>query len=188
LQKPKEEIWQGMESYCRTHIRKAEKTGFTVRSSTELSDLDVYYDLHCKTYHRTHVKPHPYEYFEMLWKKFAVNGRAMAFFAEFDGKPIAIDVEACFKNALSGWSAAGEGSNTSGVNNLLHWSAIQWAGENKYEWYESGEGFPGETSGKRKGLNDFKKSFGGDLYPIYRGKIIRRRFIYNFRNFVRTLQ
>jgi hypothetical protein len=28
------------------------------------------------------------------------------------------------------------------------------------------------NQGKLKGLNDFKKSFGGELYPFYRGQLI----------------
>jgi len=39
--------------------------------------------------------------------------------------------------------------------------------------YETGEALPHVTEGKAKGLNDFKKSFGGKLYPFYRGRSIR---------------
>ena len=71
---------------------------------------------------------------------------------------------------MSGWTAAGniEAARV-GANNLLHWRAIQWARANGGLWYESGEAFPGTREGKLKGLNDFKRSFGGELYPIYRG-------------------
>ncbi len=188
LQKSKDEIWNNFEGYCRTHIRKAEKTGFTVRRAMGEEVLNIYYDLHCRTYTRTNVQPHPFAYFELIWKKFITTGRAVCFFAEKDDVVVAADNEAVFKEAMSGWTAAGEGKSTSGVNNLLHWHAIQWALENNLILYESGEGFPGETSGKRKGLTDFKKSFGGVLYPIYRGRILQKPFLYYLRKLGQSIR
>ena len=34
-------------------------------------------------------------------------------------------------------------------------------------WFETGGAYVYERKGKRKGLNDFKKSFGCQLHPIY---------------------
>ncbi len=187
LHQSKEIIWSNMEGYCRTHIRKAEKKGYSIRKATSLDDLDIYYELHCQTYHRTNVKPHPYTYFEAIWNNFVSNNRAVVFFAELDGKVLAADNEAVYKKGVSGWTAAGEGKATCGVNNLLHWTAIQWAINNGMEVYESGEGFPGESGGKRKGLTDFKKSFGGELFPLYRGRIIRRPVIHHLRGLLQSM-
>jgi hypothetical protein len=41
----------------------------------------------------------------------------------------------------------------------------------RLSWYEVGEAFPNVKEGKLKGLNDFKKSFGGSLYPYYKGRL-----------------
>lgn len=183
-----ESIWNNMDGYCRTHIRKAEKTGYAVRQAVLGEDLEIYYDLHCRTYHRTGVTPHPHAYFEAIWKDFVSSGRAVVFFAELDGKVVAADNEAVYKKAVSGWTAAGEGKATTGVNNLLHWTAIRWAKENDMQIYESGEGFPGEMDGKRKGLTDFKKSFGGELCPLYRGRILCRPALYHFRGFLKAIR
>ena len=49
---------------------------------------------------------------------------------------------------------------------------MQWMIEHGFEWYETGEAFPNVQEGKNKGLNDFKKSFGGELYPFYKGRIV----------------
>jgi hypothetical protein len=172
LQQPLENIWNNLKPYCRTHIRKAEKEGCTVRlaEATE-QDLTTYYDLHVTTYTRTGVTPHPRAYFEGIWKHFVATGRALVFFAEKDGKVLAADNEAWYKKSMSGWTAAGlpEAAQI-GANNLLHWTAIQYAHANGGVFYESGEAFPGAKDGKEKGLNDFKKSFGGELYPLYRGE------------------
>ncbi len=171
LQCSEEELWSRLHQNCRTHIRKAEREGCTVRlASPTLSDLERYYELHCETYLRTGVRPHPREYFSSIWQHFVQSGMAVIFFAERDGVVIAADNEIFYKRAMSGWTAAGNTLAASlGANNLLHWRAMQWALRNGGFWYESGEAFPGARQGKSKGLNDFKRSFGGELYPIYRG-------------------
>lgn len=168
-----EELWARLYPDCRTHIRKAESEGCSVRLATPTAtDLNRYYDLHCETYLRTGVHPHPKEYFSAIWQYFVKNGLAVVFFAEHNGEVIAADNEIFYKLGMSGWTAAGNTKAARlGANNLLHWRAIQWAHANGGLWYESGEAFPGAREGKSKGLNDFKRSFGGDLYPIYRGSL-----------------
>ena len=37
-----------------------------------------------------------------------------------------------------------------------------------------GEAFPGAPAGKRRRISDFKKGFGGDLVPYYRGTLTPR--------------
>lgn len=166
-------IWKGLASHCRTHIRKAEKEGVVIREASGPDDLATYYRMHCETYGRSGLAPHPEAYFQRIWEDFIPAGFARVFFAERDGKVIAADNETTFKRAMGGWTAAGmiEGSKI-GANNLLHWHAIRWAVENGYDWYDSGEGFPDATSGKNKGLTDFKKSFGGAVYPYFKGQIV----------------
>jgi len=166
-----EELWARLHPNCRTHIRKAEREGCNVRlAAPTVADLDRYYALHCETYQRTGVRPHPKEYFSAIWQHFVKNGLAVVFFAERNGEVIAADNEIFYKRGMSGWTAAGNIQAAAlGANNLLHWRAMQWARANDALWYESGEAFPGAREGKSKGLNDFKRSFGGDLYPIYRG-------------------
>jgi hypothetical protein len=181
-------IWENMESFCRTHIRKAEKSGLVVREAGGEEDLEIYYGLHCATYNRTGVKPHPLAYFQKIWEFYVDQGKAKVFFAELDGKVIAADNEAIYKKAVSGWTAAGLNSVVPGVNNLLHWTAMKWAIENQFEFYESGEGFPGEKNSKRKGLTDFKKSFGGTLYPFFRGQYLRKTLLIQLRKTFHTIK
>lgn len=167
----KDELWKRLHSNCRTHINKALSSDCSVRlADSSERDLEAYYTLHCETYQRTGVPPHPRKYFEAIWRHFVSNRRAVVFFCELDGNVIAADNEIFYKNAMSGWTAAGNAeASRIGANNLLHWHAMLWAKNHGAEYYESGEAFPGARSGKQKGLNDFKRSFGGTLYPIYKG-------------------
>jgi len=163
------DLWQGMEGRARTAVRKAEKLGVSVRMAGE-DDLDTYYALHEDTYRRTGVCPHPKDYFRTIWDKFLPNGLARIWIAERDGEAIAAENFGIYKNATIYWTGA---SNSKGLeaqaNTLLQWTGIQWMVQNGVKWYEIGEAFPGVPHGKTKGLNDFKKSFGGVLYPYFKG-------------------
>jgi len=172
LSRPQEELWQRLAPHCRTHVRRAEREGFLVREAQGPEDLEKIYRLHLMTYHKNGIPPHPQAYFRFIWERFAALGLARIFVAEREGRLVAANNQACYKKALSGWTAASRADlPTGGVNNLLHWAAIKQARQEGCLWYESGEGWPNAGRGKAKGLTGFKKSFGGELYPAYRGRI-----------------
>jgi len=171
LRAGKDAIWAAMEGRARTAVRKAEKAGVAVRQATA-SDLDVYYGLHVETYRRTGVEPHPRAYFQAIWERLLSPGLARVWIAELNGRAIAAENFALYKNAALYWTGA---SNSAGLEveagSLLQWTAMQSMSAAGIQWYETGEGFPQALSGKAKGLNDFKKSFGGQLYPFYKGRM-----------------
>lgn len=172
LRANKEVVWEHMEGRARTAIRKAEKTGVKVRVADKPEDLDLYYRLHCETYKRTGVPPHPRSYFEAIWNGFQKVNLARILFAELDGEVVAAESFGVYKKATVYWTGASSGKGLSvEANSLLQWTAMQWMIENGIEWYETGEAFPNLRGGKLKGLSDFKRSFGGVLYPFYRGRI-----------------
>lgn len=172
-------IWKRMEKRARNAIRKAEKMGVSVREAKIGRDLDIYYDLHCRTYRRTGVRPHPKAYFEAIWQDFLSQGKAKVFFAEYNEQIVAAENFGVYKNGANYWTGAASKEGLAvQANSLIQWTAIRWMLENGIEWYETGEGFPFAREGKRKGLNDFKKSFGGKLLPFYRGRIITKKRFY----------
>ena len=165
-------IWQRMEGRARTAIRKANSAQTRIRAANLNTDLDVYYSLHCETYQRTDVAPHPRSYFEMIWEKFYARGLACIFFAEHDGEVVVADNFGVYKNSAIYWTGASTSEGLAlNAGSLIHWTAIQWMVERELQYYETGEAFPNLSDGKLKGLNDFKRSFGGELYPYYKGSI-----------------
>lgn len=170
LRQGKDNIWQRMEGRARTAVRKAEKNGVNVRKADRPDDLEVYYRLHCETYRRTGVSPHPKAYFDAIWRNFLATGLAQVWFAEHNGEVVAAENFGVYKNAAIYWTGAASSHGLPlEANSLLQWTAMQWMVDAGLEWYETGEAFPNALKGKSKGLNDFKKSFGGKLYPYYRG-------------------
>ena len=178
LQQDKDRIWENMEKRARGAIRKAEKQGLIIHQATS-KDLDTYYKLHCETYHRTGVRPHPKAYFEGIWNNFLSKNLVYILIAEKNDIPVAAENFGIYKQAAIYWTGASSDLGLSmQANSLLQWTAIQWMKDNNINFYETGEAFPHVTVGKLKGLNDFKKSFGGDLYPYYRGRMIINKNIF----------
>jgi len=171
LRTSKDVLWSRMDGRARTAIRKAMKAGVTVRQATR-NDLATYHSLHVETCRRTGAQPQPQSYFEAIWRDFLNKGLAQVWMAESNGKPVAAENFGVYKNAAVYWTgAASQQGLEVEANSLLQWTAMQWMTGNKVDWYETGEAFPQVLQGKYKGLNDFKKSFGGEMYPYYRARL-----------------
>jgi GNAT acetyltransferase-like protein len=167
----REKAWKQMEGRARTAVRKAEKAGVTVREARQ-DDLHIYYHLHQQTYRRTGVPPHPKDYFRVIWDRILSKGLARVWIAELDGEPVAAENFGIYKRAAIYWTGAASAKGLEvEANSLLQWTAMQWMLNNGIEWYETGEAFPQLGAGKYKGISDFKKSFGGCLYPYYKGRL-----------------
>lgn len=163
-----EAAWAQLEGRARTAIRRAERGGVTVRPAAA-SDLDAYYALHLETYRRTGATPHPRSYFAAIWNDFLREGLARGFIAERHGEVVAAQTFGIFKAAAIYWTGASRSAALDlGANNLVQWAAIEWMVSQGIEWCETGEAFPWSSDPKERGLSDFKKSFGGELYPIFR--------------------
>ena len=165
-------VWRSMQKRARTAVRKATKAGAIVREARGDDDLDAYYRLHEETYARSNIRPHPIAYFRELWTRFIDRNRAFALIAELEGDVVAAQTFAVWEGHAVYWTGcSSEIALGSGANNLLQWEAMRWMIERDIEWYETGEAFPDATSGKEKGLNDFKKGMGGTLTRVPTGKL-----------------
>ena len=180
--KSNDDLWNNMEKRSRTAIRKAKKNNISIKQIHTLYDLKEYYKLHCETYKRTKAKPHPFSYFKIIYEKKWAN----IFFAYLEDKLIATLNVSIFKNNALYWTSASDHKFSSlGANNLLQWHAIKWAKNKGCKWYDSGEAILNTDNSKFAGLTKFKKSFGGELYPFYKGKKIysaKLKFLNIFKN------
>jgi lipid II:glycine glycyltransferase (peptidoglycan interpeptide bridge formation enzyme) len=168
-------VFQGFAKTMRYDIKQAEKKNINLHHISDtipnllmtdtLNPVDVYYDLHVETYTRTGVKPHPKAYFEKVYEYFVKTGRAIWIFASHEDKFISVDNFATFKKGVYySTGASSEKGLELGAAKLIQARAVQWALENGYELFETGEGFPNAPKGdKLAGLTQFKKSFGGKL-------------------------
>ncbi len=158
---------------ARQEVRKAADTGLTIRPAEGQRDLETYYGLHVETYKRTGAKAHPKSYFEIIFRTFLPAGFARLLVAEADGIVVAAQNTAFYKNAAYYWTSASSAEAPAGANRALMHRQIMSARADGALWYDTGEAFPGQTGTKQAGLNSFKRSFGGEQFPLYRG---HRRF------------
>ena len=175
--KSKEQLWEGLKDGCQRAVKKALKNGVSVKQARGINDIKTYYMLHVDTYNRTGVKPHPFKYFETIFNSKWAN----IFFAIYEKKIIAALNLAAFKTGVLYWTGASLTDYLDlRANNLLQWNGILWAKKQGYKWYDSGEAWLGTNDTKLKGLTRFKSSFGGELYPFYKGikiyKPIKNKF------------
>jgi peptidoglycan pentaglycine glycine transferase (the first glycine) len=169
-----DEILASMRAATRKNIRKATRKGIVVRAAGA-SGLTAFGELLAETSRRQRFAPYPEEYAAEVVRQFGEGDRAELLLAEHDGEVLSgvmiVGYGDTVVYTLGGWS----GGRTTGLhpNELVHWSAMQWAREHGYRYYDlygidrsaaravlAGEELPG--SGHR-GFTHFKLGFGGEV-------------------------
>lgn len=176
-----EAAWKGFEGRARTSVRRAEEAEVTVRRSTAASDWHAFYELHQVAYRRLGVPSYPAALFRAIFEQLAAAGLCFIYFAERRGTQIAAANIACYKQGGYFWHgfASEEGLRTNALT-LLIWNAINdLAGNGTLEWLDCGEAVLHPGGNKYRQLSDFKKSFGGELYPAFRGRMRSPIKLYN---------
>jgi ubiquinone/menaquinone biosynthesis C-methylase UbiE len=162
------ELWRGLSKNARQMVKKATRLGYTVRAVDWRACVDDYYRVHTETYTRTGVSPHPRAYFEGIASEMAPGGHAVLFAGcASAGHAVAFHNDAYFgPGALYHTGCSETAHLDSGINYLLMWQALCAAKRAGRRWYEIGEVFPDEMTGKTHGLTVFKSKFGGELRPF----------------------
>ena len=175
LCRPPEAIRAAYSTLTKRELRAAQLSPYEIREAAGAADLATYYELHCRTYHRTGAIPHPLRYFQIIFEEFVPAGLSRVVFLVREGRVLAAQNTGRFKGACVYWTGASCSDRDGGENRLLFDEQIFHAADHGFTWYELGEAFPNVEQGKLKGLNDFKRSFGGSLYPYYRGRIVLKK-------------
>jgi hypothetical protein len=168
-----EELWDGVAKNARRTIQKAVESGLTVQEEPWEDSLDDYYRLHCETYSRTGVLPHPREYFVLISELLAGNGGCkLLCVREPGGSPVAYHNSGRFASTAHYWTGCSASEHLdAGVNYLAAWEAIRLARREGCSHYETGEVFPESDDGKLAGLSLFKRRFGGQVRPFPRAEL-----------------
>jgi len=176
-----EAAWKRFEGRARTSVRRAEEAGVTVRQSTAADDWRAFFELHQVTYRRLGVPSYPAALFRTVFEQLMAAGLCFIYFAELGGAPIAAANIACYKHGGYYWHgfASDQGLRANALS-LLIWSAIKdLAGRGALQWLDCGEAVLHHQDDKYRQLSEFKKSFGGELYPAFRGRFRSPIKLYN---------
>ncbi len=175
LRRPKEQIRENISRNARRKIKEAGEKGYKIRPIENRAEMDVYYEIHCETYHRTGVAPHPKEYFLGIYDRFTQTGLSKIWVAtDGQGRPVAFTNIGIFKRRALYWTTCCRNEDyRNGVYYLLLWHAIESAKDGGMEWFDCAEAFPDAPAGsKEKGLSDFKRKFGGELHRYSKGRLV----------------
>ncbi|MCA9970610.1 MAG: GNAT family N-acetyltransferase [Anaerolineales bacterium] len=85
LRPDEDTLWSQLNSAARRAVRKAEKSGVTVRLAQDIADLRAFFNmhLHIRKY-RYQLLAQPYRFFEQIWQKFVEPGHGTILLAEHD--------------------------------------------------------------------------------------------------------
>jgi len=147
------------------HIRRARKKGVTVRHSSALEDLRIFYNLHTEMSGRKSISSVSLGRLEGQLKYLGPKGYMEIFIAEHEGVPVAAAIVTISgKHAEYRYGGSLVNNNDLEAPRLLHWEIMRYCMSRGVEVYDMGgitapsqltPGHPGY------GFSRFKMSFGG---------------------------
>lgn len=170
-------LWAGLSADARRQVRIAREQGYTVERARWDECVDHYYSLHCETYRRTGVNPHPRDYFAGIAAHIAPAGHSVLWrVRSSEGETIAYHNAAWF--GVGGYYHTGCSAvkaSELGASYLLFWEAMLGAKKAGIRWYDCGAIFPNSEDAKQQGLTTFKTKFGGEAHRLFRVEILLQK-------------
>ena len=185
-----QQIFDTFSSNAKSIIKKNEKFLLfqKVNKNEETKFLKIYFDLHLKTSLRKKIKTHNFKYFEYIFLNIPQQNKNI-FYVSKKKKILSISIFGVYKKNVIYWSNV---SNPDGLklgsNYFSMWNAIKYFKKQKFENIEFGEGFFPHEEKDKLFLNHFKKSFGGEKFPLYKGEKIISRSKDFFINLLRDIK
>lgn len=173
LRRDDDDILAGMRTNTRRNIRRALRSDLVVRSGAG-SDITVLHELVRATARRQGFAPYPERYYQAMWDLFSGRGQAHLLVAERAGRPLSAMLLIAFRDTvlykIGGWSGEAREARP---NELMHWTAIEWAKRGGHRWYDlEGIDLPVARAivdrtdpppSPPDGVSHFKLGFGGTV-------------------------
>ncbi len=169
-----EHIWRGMETRCRTSIRKAIKNDIRVTVSDDEEDIKKFHSIYQQEMRRKGAPRHYDVSLEFLLNLFkALEGRAKLVSASKDGEFIGSSVCLYEKGGVAHdyLMATDPHYWKYQPNNLIIHKAIEWSKQARLRIYD--------LQGGRVGVYRFKKAFSKAVRSFYTASIVLDRKMYD---------
>lgn len=162
-----------MKSKTRYNIRLGQRKGITVREGAE-EDIGAFYQMLTATGERQGFVSNSEQYYVDQWRILEPHGYCKLFLAEYQGEPVSGLLAITFGDTVlykrGAWS--GRHGNLR-PNEVMHWSAIEWAKSHGYRYYDF-EGIDSDAARKMiadqpipksalQSVTRFKTGFGGKI-------------------------
>jgi CelD/BcsL family acetyltransferase involved in cellulose biosynthesis len=155
--------WKKSSSNLFRNLKKADKSGVTVRSGTSDRELRDFYRLYATTMKKHKVLPRLYRQIRVARDLLAPDGHVRLFVAEHEGRAIAAGLFHSFRGRLELlYNGSDESALDLRPNFSLYWQAITWACETGHTEYDWGHARPESR------LARFKLQWGSEVVPEYR--------------------
>ena len=146
----------------RRAIRKAERSGLSVKLSALEGSMHDFYRLHQRTRRRHALPPQPFSFFRNIYREMIEPGWGFIVLAQHHSKSIAAAVFLhTQRNAVFKFGASDERYQDLRPNDLVMWSAIRHLVQNDLETLHLGR-----TSRHNEGLRRFKLAWGATEKPL----------------------
>ena len=167
ITKNEEEILSGMKQKARYNIGLAQRKGVKVRISSEISDIENFWQLIKQTSNRDGFAPHPKEHYKKMFEILSQGGSVKLFLAEYDNKIVAVNMVSFFGKVCTYLhGASSDMYREIMAPYLLQWAVITEAKKSGLEFYDFG-GVNGQTfqNPKWEGITRFKTGFAPEVKP-----------------------
>lgn len=157
-----DEIERRMHDSARRAIRKARREGITVRASTSLDDMKLFYRLNVMTRRKHRLIPQPWSFFRNIQLHHMAAGRGWLLLANHGGRTIAGDLLLSYKDKLVyKFNASDPRFLGLRPNNLLLFTAIEFGVERGFSEFDLGR-----CEEDNEGLRRFKLLWASQELPL----------------------
>ena len=154
-------LFKGMTAAKRRNVRKAEKNGLVFGQAEKESELNEMYEILKSVYKKTEVPLSDFSFFNAMFNILRPAGLCRFYKVSAAGDIAGVMVVLVNKNSMYEWYVgSSERYYRFRPNEFLVWNVMLEAKKEGLRYFDfGGAGKPG----KKYGVRDFKKGFGGDM-------------------------
>ena len=159
-----DDLWKRFDRSCvRQRIARAEKSGISVRTGTDESDLRVFYRLYRRSSVKNGVPHRPYAFFNTMWRTLGPSGEMVVVLAEIGNRTGSAGVFLRSRERLLFEFLGNDYTQTehSPVHALV-WEMIRRAKAEGFRFFDFGL-----TPMENTGLLNFKRRWGAEEHPVH---------------------
>jgi len=191
LKKTEEDLLKDMKSKGRYNIKLATRKGVKIRVSTDISDIEKFYEISKTTASRDGFAIQSLDFYKTMVSKLMPKGLCKIYFAQVEDEVIAANIITCFSNTVTYYY----GASSNKFRNLmapylLQWKAILDAKEAGFLYYDF-LGIAENDNSKHSwaGITSFKRKFGGEDLDYWKSKeLVLNPLFYYLMIFVKKLK
>lgn len=161
ISKTEQELMAAMKQKTRYNVNLAEKRGVKLQISSEIADIEAFWQLMKQTAQRDGFASHPKEYYKKMFEIFSVDGSIKLFLAQYDGKIVAANLVSFFGRTTTYLHGASSDMYRGVMATyFLQWQAILESKKLNSQYFDFG-GVNGQTYQNEKwnGITKFKVGF-----------------------------